>query len=211
VPLSLNLKPKKMANENPKPALNWPTTIEGQFQRAREIRDKVTAGTTGIVVLPLNTAITNAQTAEDNVGLGVPGGVSIRKGKISIMKHECEKIMDLVYEATEGLTVEAAIALMEENGFHPKGHAIINKEQFEARNGDVSGSVDLITKAPDEDAAHEWAYTLDDEVTWIYITTTLQAKTTVTGLIKASQPRFRHRNILRSGPTDWEYFDLVIL
>ena len=199
-----------MANENPKPALNWPDTIEGQFQRAREIRDKVSAGSTGIPIAALNTSITNAQTAEDNVGFGVPGGVKIRNEKLGIMKHQCELIMDLVYEATEGLTAEAAIALFEENGFHARGHAVINKKDFEARDGDVSGTADLIAKAHREESAHEWGYSTDDGVTWIYVTTTLQAKTTVTGLIKATEVKFRHRTILKDGPTDWDEDDLVI-
>jgi hypothetical protein len=94
--------------ENPKPALNWPDQIDNQLQRARDIKEAIDNGTTGIATTDLGTAITNAQIAQTAVSTHAPGTTTTRNGKFGIMKHECELLMDLVYEETEGLSYEDA-------------------------------------------------------------------------------------------------------
>jgi len=79
------------------------------------------------------------------------------------------------------------------------------------RNGDVSGEVELIAKGQPGKSAHEWAYSTDNGVTWIYITTTVQASRTSDGFTRGQIVQFRHRAILKDGPTDYDYDEIVIL
>jgi hypothetical protein len=199
--------------ERPRPALAWPDQIDNELQRARDIVEAITNGTTGIVITALQTSIDNAQIAQTAVSSRFPGTAKTRNKKFGIMKDECEKVMDKVYEATEGLEYTDAVALINANGFPIKGsRGIVNKQVFEVRHADVLGELDLIAKASEESRqAHEWYYSLDEGLTWIYINTTLNAKTSIKGLPKGKDVDFRHRIILKDGPTDWHYDEITAL
>jgi hypothetical protein len=208
-----NLKPTMSTNLHPEPALHWPDAIEMQMKRGRDIKKAVDDNGGGIVTTDLTSAITDAQTAEDAVATKAPGTVKARNGKFDNMKLQCELVMDLVYEASLVMEYAVAAAFILACGFFLKGsRGIVNKELFEAKNGEVSGTLELIAKAADDlRQAHEWYYSIDKGMSWIYLPTTLTAKTTMTGLERTQHLYFRHRIILKDGPTDWHYDDVVVL
>jgi hypothetical protein len=96
------------------------------------------------------------------------------------------------------------------NGFRVRLQAEINKQNFEARTGTVPLTVELIAKANRKDSAHEWYYSLDEGVTWLYLPTTLQASTVAGGYTRGQIVYYRHRIILKEGPGEWHYDDIVI-
>ena len=191
--------------------LNWPTEFAEQLQTTDDIIAAITAGTTGISTAAAATAKGNAKTAQDEVATGAHGATKTRNGKFDLMHIEVKKMMAKVQEQADDLPFEDAEALILSNGFHLKGHGIINKEKFEVRNSELSGEVELIAKAAEEDQAHEWYYSIDKGITWNYIPTTIQSKRKHDGFNRGQLVLFRHRIILRSGPQDWDYDDVVIL
>jgi hypothetical protein len=197
-------------NPRPIPVLDWPDGITEQQQRAHDIVNAITAGTTGVATLAATAAITAAKTAEDAVATRAPGATTTRNTKFALMKNECEKLMDKVYEFTEPMNYDDAAAVLLANGFKVRAQGTFDKQNFEVRNGELTGEVELIAKAHRAPSAHEWAYSTDEGVTWIYITTTTQASRKSDGFTRGTIVRFRHRAILSDGPADYDYDEIVI-
>jgi hypothetical protein len=77
------------------------------------------------------------------------------------------------------------------------------KAPFAILQGGVSGSVRLVAKAVTKVASYEWQLSKDAGKTWVDLPTTLQAKTTVSGLTPGMTYGFRFRAIKRPGVGDW--------
>jgi hypothetical protein len=71
-----------------------------------------------------------------------------------------------------------------------------------AKQGSVSGSVNLVAKAAARTAAYEWQYSTDQK-TWTTLPITLQAKTGVSGLTPATMYSFRVQEVTRTGVENW--------
>lgn len=198
--------------DRPQPALHWPDAIEAQLKRGRDIKKAVDDNGGGIPTVDLTTANADAQLAEDEMATKAPGTKETRDGAFKEMKLQCELIMDLVYEATLTMTHEAAAAFILACGFFLKGgRGVINKRLFEARNGEVSGVIELVAKSLSDREAHEWWISLDKGLNWTVLTPTLQAKTKVEGYPRGTLLTFRHRVILKDGPGNWNLDDVVVL
>lgn len=104
-----------------------------------------------------------------------------------------------------------AITIITAAGMKVKKEGAINKQDLTAKDGEVSGSVKLVAKGIESaHAAHDWAMS-QDGTNWTPVTPTLAATTVVSGLTKGTIVDFRHREILKDGPTDWiEVHDFVV-
>jgi hypothetical protein len=97
-----------------------------------------------------------------------------------------------------------AQVIIEAAGMKVKRFGAINKANFTVKDGAVSGRVKLIAKGIGKaHAAHDWEMSADGS-NWTHLTPTLAATTWVEGLTPGSIRDFRHRRILKDGPTDWE-------
>jgi hypothetical protein len=67
----------------------------------------------------------------------------------------------------------------------------------------VSGSVVLEAKAEKGAGAYDWQMSTDAGKTWVDLPSTVQARTTVHALTRATTVTFRVRALLRKGPADW--------
>ena len=74
---------------------------------------------------------------------------------------------------------------------------------FLAVQGAVSGSVKVTAAVAARRAAYDWEYSVDGGKTWVPTPTTLQAKTTVTGLPAGTMVQFRYRAATKTGEGDW--------
>ena len=74
---------------------------------------------------------------------------------------------------------------------------------FVARPGPVSGTAKIVAPAVARRASYEWQYSNDGGKTWLAMPSTLQAKTTLTGLTPASTVQYRYRAVTRKGEGDW--------
>jgi hypothetical protein len=52
-------------------------------------------------------------------------------------------------------------------------------------------------------ASYEWQYSNDGGKTWITAPVTLQAKTTIAGLVPGSTVQFKYRAVTKTGEADW--------
>jgi hypothetical protein len=70
-------------------------------------------------------------------------------------------------------------------------------------NKKTSGSVDVRASLVAPRSSHEWEYSIDGGKTYVSTPPTLQAKTTITGLVPGSTVSVRHRAVTKTGPDDW--------
>jgi hypothetical protein len=77
------------------------------------------------------------------------------------------------------------------------------KQEFGAKNGANSGSVEVFAKSAGPRACYEWQYSVDGGKTWTQVANTMQAKTTITGLPVATMVQFRYRVTTKAGMGDW--------
>jgi hypothetical protein len=74
---------------------------------------------------------------------------------------------------------------------------------FAAKQGPVSGVAKVVAEAAARRASYDWEYSSDGGKTWLTAPSTLQAKTTITGLQPAATVQFRYRAVTRTGEGDW--------
>jgi hypothetical protein len=61
----------------------------------------------------------------------------------------------------------------------------------------------VIAVAAARRAAYDWQYSSDGGKTWTTAPSTLQAKTTVAGLVPGSTVHFKFRAVTKTGEEDW--------
>jgi hypothetical protein len=74
---------------------------------------------------------------------------------------------------------------------------------FEANPGAVSGTAAVVAVTASRRASYEWQYSADGGKTWILAPATLQAKTTIAGLVAGATVLFRYRPVTKAGEGDW--------
>ena len=74
---------------------------------------------------------------------------------------------------------------------------------FGAKPGLVSGSAKLTATIAARRASYDWEYSIDGGKTWVSAPSTLQAKTTITGLPVGTSVLFRYRTLTKTGEGDW--------
>ena len=73
---------------------------------------------------------------------------------------------------------------------------------FAALAGANSGTVKLVAPSAGHRASYVWQYSSDGK-TWVDLSSTLQAKTTMTGQTPGTVLQFRYRSVTKTGETDW--------
>jgi len=76
------------------------------------------------------------------------------------------------------------------------------KPPLTVKPGKLSGSVELVARAPGGRASHEWQWSTDGK-SWTAAPSTLRARTVIAGLTPATLVYFRHRVITKDGPSEW--------
>ena len=81
----------------------------------------------------------------------------------------------------------------------PAGHPHV----LAAKPGPVAGSVKLTAPAAARRASHNWQYSTDGGKTWVAMPSTLQSKTSMTGLPSGTTVQFRSCPVTKAGQGDW--------
>jgi hypothetical protein len=74
---------------------------------------------------------------------------------------------------------------------------------FAAKPGIVSGAVKLATASAGHRASYDWEYSIDGGKTWVAMPSTLQARTTLSGMVPGATVMFRYRAVIKTGEGDW--------
>jgi hypothetical protein len=195
--------------------LDFPTDIDDFITYARGIHQSMStnplfAGLAAkIATLLLN--INKLETFHTGTKATPPTHTAAQRDtELTKVKNNLRDLRMDVQALADADTANAEV-IIEAAGMKVKRFSPINKQDLAAKDGTVSGNVKLVAKGIGvAHAAHDWAKS-QDGTNWTPMTPTLAATTEEEGFTPGSIWDFRHRNILKDGPTDWiEINDWVV-
>jgi hypothetical protein len=141
------------------------------------------------------------QAAETAAGARTKGAVATRNETQTQLESELHQLKATVQGAADA-NVENGTSIIQSSGMAVRKTAARPPRAFAAKAGTVSGSAKLVTLSAGR-ASYEWQSSPDGGKTWTSLPSTLQAKTTVTGLQPGSTAMFRYRAVTKTGEGDW--------
>jgi len=149
----------------------------------------------------LDADIDTLVSAETLAGTKAKGAAAARNDKLAIVIADLEqerayvqKVVDQNPGHAETIAQAAGMALRKVSSR--------NVPALSIKPSTVSGKVEVRAKAV-KYAAHDWEYSTDGK-TWTSLPTTMQAKTTLTGLTAGPTVYVRHRTVTsKTGVGDW--------
>jgi len=136
------------------------------------------------------------------------GTIATRDARRRDLKSELDHLTAYV-QTVANANRESAATIIESAGMSVKERSGPRGRIFGASAGRVSGSIVLVAPKAGNRGSYEWAYSVDDGVTWILLPVTNSATTTVTGLKPGARVLFRYRFSVKNVWNDW--CDPVIL
>jgi hypothetical protein len=153
-------------------------------------------------VTQLQADISALDTSEANVLNRTKGAAETRDAKLAVVRADLEAAKTYVQHIADTGPVAQAESTIQSAGLSVRKIGMRDKAPLAAEAGDVSGSVEVVAKAAARRASYDWQYSLDLK-TWVDAPSTLQAKTTISGLTPVTVYYFRMRAIIGSGQQDW--------
>jgi hypothetical protein len=147
-------------------------------------------------------AITDLDTAETAAKARTRGAAAVRNDKRAALVKLLEQLKAYIQKQADA-NLESAAATIQSAGVSVKKPSTHGKRVFAAKVGAVIGSVKVTAERVAARAGYEWQYSTDGGKTWVSAPTTLQAKTTVTGLTPGATVSFRYRTVTKTGEGDW--------
>jgi hypothetical protein len=147
-------------------------------------------------------------TAEAAVLSRLKGAVETRDAKLAIVRTDLETLRTYVQGIADAANPTNAAAIIESAGMSVRKTLERDKPALAAKQGSVSGTVNLAAKAAAPRAAYAWQYSTDQK-TWTSLPPTLQAKTGASGLTAGTVYYFRVQALTKAGEQDMS--DIVSL
>jgi hypothetical protein len=155
-------------------------------------------------------AINELQTAETATLARTKGAVAVRNERLAPLLTMLQQLRAYI-QTTADADFETAPSVIQSAGIAVKKTPVHAKRVFAAKVGAVSGSVKLVTDAAARRASYEWQYSIDGGKTWVSAPSTLQTKTTVSGLAPGANVMFRSRAVTKAGEGDWSQPTSIIV
>jgi hypothetical protein len=147
-------------------------------------------------------AISSLQVAETAALARTKGAATtrneLRAALVALLVH-----LKAYIQVQADANAENAASIIESAGVAVKKTPVRKPRVFAAKTGTNSGTVELITASAGRRASYEWQYSPDGGKTWVSAPSTLQAKTTVTGLTAGTTVEFRFKSVVKTGESDW--------
>jgi hypothetical protein len=150
----------------------------------------------------VTTAIANLQSAELQAQARTKGAVTTRNEQRAALVTLLKQILAYI-QATADANVENGASIIESAGVAVRKTPTHAARVFDAKAGAITGSAKLVAPSAARRASYEWQYSADGGKTWVPAPSTLQAKTTVTGLQSGTSVLFRYRAVLKAGEGAW--------
>jgi hypothetical protein len=150
----------------------------------------------------ITTAIDDLQVAEAAVLTRVKGAVAVRNQKRAALVVLLQELRGYIQKVADADPTNAA-AIIESAGFAVRKTAARKPRTFVAKAGPVSGTAELNAVFAGQRSSYEWQYSTDGGKTWIVAPVTIQAKTTIAGLVPGATVQFRYRPVTRTGEGNW--------
>jgi hypothetical protein len=187
-------------------SLKLPHSVPALITYSQGIVNAMTGNPTFPVPSPtlavIQAAIDDLQKAETAAQARTKGAVAARNSKRSALIGLLDQLRSYVQSVADG-DIENGAAIVEKSTMMVRKVPVRPPRSFEVKLGTVSGTVKLSVPAAARRAAYDWESSTDGGKTWSPLPSTLQAKTTVTGLAVASTPQFRYRPVTKAGEGDW--------
>jgi hypothetical protein len=130
------------------------------------------------------------------------GAVQERNAKLAVVKTDLEYLRAYVQSVADANLTNAP-AIIESAGMGVKKVPARDKAPLAIKPGLVAGSVEIVAKAVSHRASYDWEYSADGK-TWIVLPSTLQSRTTLSGLTRFATYSFQFRAVTKTGVGDWE-------
>jgi len=150
----------------------------------------------------VQTSIVALQAAEASALARTKGAVTTRNDKKAALVATLQLLKGYVQSVADA-DPENSAAAIQGAGMAVKKTPVRKPRVFSAVQGAVSGTVKIITASGGRRVAYDWEYSIDGGKTWLLMPSTLQAKTSVTGLAVGSTAQFRYRVTTKTGEGDW--------
>lgn len=187
--------------------LKLPTAIAALISLAKAI---VVAMTKNIASFPspqptlatVSKGIADLETAEAGALSRLKGAVTARNNARSALVVLLEQLKAYVQTVADANMLHGA-EIIQSAAMEVKKAPQRAKRSFAVKQGPLSGSVEVITASAGPHAAYEWETSIDGGKTWQLAPSTMQAKTSFTGLAAGSTFMVRYRVLTRKGEGDW--------
>jgi hypothetical protein len=150
----------------------------------------------------INAGIADLQAAEAAVLARTKGAAAARNEKRKALIVLLQQLRANI-QATADADEANGPAIIESAGVALRKTATRRARAFAAKPGRVSGVATVVAASAGHRASYEWQYTTDGGKTWVVAPPTLQAKTTVAGLVPGATVQFKYRPVTRAGASDW--------
>ena len=201
-------------NEHPRiiAVLKLPNSISALILVIRSIIKAMTGNIWFTTITPpLNTVTTDTDTLESSHAIALnraKGAASSRDDKKATVLKDAHALLAYVQGIADNnpANAEAIILSAGMNVRAKGGRKIID---FKALHGEVSGTVNIIAKAAENNASYEWQQSTDG-TNWTMLPVTRKVKTSVSNLIPGTTYYFRYRPVLRKGEGEWSQIIKII-
>ena len=200
-----------MSNKNPRPpevVLRKPKTALGILLLSKSVLEALT---TNKAMFPspnpplasFSSDITTLDTAQTATQARTKGTVAARNTALATVEGDLAHLaayVQTVVDATPGNAAEIASAA----GLSLRKSTAHTKPDLSAKpDPKESGAIEVAAKVGGVRSSHDWQYSTDGGKTWTSVSSTLAAKTTITGLTPATTVSVRHRAVTKTGPDPW--------
>ena len=158
----------------------------------------------------LSAALTDLETAESSVQARTRGAVAGRNEKRKELVTLLEQLKAYVQKVADANS-ETSAQTIQSIGLAVRKNALRQKQTFAAKTGPISGTIDLTAAVTARRASYEWQSSLDGGKTWTSLPTTIQSKTTVSGLTPGVTATFRSRTVTQTGEGDWTQATAIVV
>ena len=148
------------------------------------------------------TDIAALSAAEAAVLSRTKGAVEARNAKLLVVVGDLVNLKNYVQTTVATATAADAESTIQSAGMSVRKTTPHDKPALEAKQGSVTGTVNLIAKAAGKSAAYSWQYSTDQK-TWTSVPQTLRSKAGVSGLTAGTAYYFRVQPLTRTGTEDW--------
>jgi hypothetical protein len=142
-------------------------------------------------------------TAQSHTQTRIIGSVSTRDIKYQLVVKDVHALKRYVQETADvAPSLELATAIISSSGFSLRAYNARRKPILNAKSKPGSGIALLTAHSAGKRASYNWQKS-SDGMRWTDLDPTMQAFTTVIGLIAGSKVYFRYRAITKDGPHKW--------
>jgi hypothetical protein len=151
----------------------------------------------------LSSDIDALDAAETATHTRTKGTVEVRDAKEAIVRADLHLLRSYVQTVADADPANAASIAQAAGMAVRKTPARVTNDLTVKPSKKGSGALDVVARLTATRESHDWQYSTDGGKTWTDAGSTLQARTTITGLVTGTSVLVRHRAVTKIGRDDW--------